>query len=241
MEGANTAKNESTQQIGYSPSVLFWIAEYTDGSVLCQFNPENGNETLFKQVDQTRLRSFGWYPVTRKLADLVKSSQLRVNPLLHIYRIKIGPGQTLIAPKQQKLHTIMAQLCLQCGYIWQFRDKPGELNYPHSDMKVVMHAHCDNPCAPSLHDESGHRYVTPQCPKCGAYTRLVCEKCGISRSKYVEGDGFVYRCAECQADLPDRTRAVTFEERHTTYFLGYEQDGRRVVMRIDENGNVEAG
>jgi hypothetical protein len=226
--------------LGYCPPVLFWIAEYTDGSVLCQFDPTTGRESLFKNVDQTRLRSFGWYPVSRKLADLVKSSQLRVNPLLHIYKISLSPGQHLIAHKQSKIHTVMAQVCLQCGYIWQFRDKPGELNYPYSDMKVEMHAHCDNPCPPSLHDKDGqHRYVTPQCPKCGAYTRLVCEKCLIARSKYANGEQFDFRCAQCQGDLPDRTRSVTFEERHTDYFLGYEEDGRRFIMKITENGDVE--
>jgi predicted RNA-binding Zn-ribbon protein involved in translation (DUF1610 family) len=90
-----------------------------------------------------------------------------------------------------------------------------------------------------MHDKDDHKYVTPQCPKCGAYTRLVCEKCNRSRSKYANGDQIEYRCAECQADLPDRTRRVEFEERHTQYFLGYAQDGRNFVMKINENGNVE--
>ena len=181
---------------GYCPPVLFWIAEYVDGSCLCQFDPDTGQEALFKHVDQTRLRSFGWYPVTRKLADLVKTPQLRVNPLLHTYRLELGPGQHLIAHKQQKIHCVSAQVCFNCGHIWQFREKPGELNYSYSDMKVEMT------------DKGGRRYVTPQCPKCSAYTHIVCEKCAISRSRYVDG----YRCAECQTNLPDQTRAVDFEE-----------------------------
>jgi hypothetical protein len=212
-----------------------------DGSVFCQFDPTTGRENLFKHIDQARLSRFGWYPVTRKLADLVKTPQLRVNPLLHHYRIEIGPGQSLIAHKQQKLHGVMAHLCLQCGYIWQFRSNPGELGYPYSDLKVEMHAHCDNPCPPRLHDKEGHKYVTPQCPKCGAFTRLVCEKCNVSRSKYATADPtqFKYRCAQCQGDLPDRTGAIEFEERHTQYFLGYEEAGKRFILKINENGDVE--
>ena len=221
------------------PPVLFWIAEYTDGSVFCQFDPTTGNENLFKHVDQTRLTRFGWYPVTRKLADLVKKPQLRVNPLLHFYRISLSPGQHLIGHKQVKIHGVDARLCLQCGFLWQFRSAPGELGYPYSDMRVEMFAHCENPCPPSQHTKNGHRYVAPQCPKCGAYTRLVCEKCNRSRSKYLKGDQIEYKCAGCQADLPDRVRAINFEERHATYFLGYEQDGRNFVMRINENGDVE--
>ena len=224
---------------GYCPPVLFWIAEYVDGSCLCQFDPDTGNEVLFKHVDQSRLRSFGWYPVTRKLADLVKTIQLRVNPLLHIYRLDLSPGQHLIAHKQQKIHTVAVHVCLNCGHIWQWRSTPGELNYPYSDRHAVMYAHCDNPCPPSIHDKNGHKYLAVQCPKCNAYTRIVCEKCGIPRSKYAKGDQFEFRCAECQAELPDQTRAVEFEERHTLYFLGYEQDERRFIMKINENGDVE--
>ena len=40
---------------------LFWIAEYQDGTALPQFDPDTGEEHLFKEVDQSKLKRFGWY------------------------------------------------------------------------------------------------------------------------------------------------------------------------------------
>jgi hypothetical protein len=61
--------------LGYRPLVYFWIAEYTDGSALPQFDPETGKENRFSDVDQQRLRRFGWYPFTLNLAKKVLETE----------------------------------------------------------------------------------------------------------------------------------------------------------------------
>jgi hypothetical protein len=57
--------------LGYRPLVYFWIAEYTDGSALPQFDPETGKENRFSEVDHPKLKRFGWYPFSLKLAQQI--------------------------------------------------------------------------------------------------------------------------------------------------------------------------
>jgi Zn ribbon nucleic-acid-binding protein len=216
-----------SERLHYNPPVFFWIAEYTDGSCLCQFDPKSGLEAKFKSIDQSRLRSFGWYPVSRKLADLVQRVRLRVNPMLHICKVELGPGKRLIAHRQEKIHQVSIHACLKCGFIWQFRNAPGDLAYPWSALAVTMQ------------DKKGRKIASAQCPKCQAYTENICSKCLIERTKYREGEGFTYRCKECARPLPNLIQHLSFEERHTEYFLGYAEEERRFIMKIDEGGNVE--
>jgi hypothetical protein len=90
-----------SQELGYNPPCFFWIAEYTDGTCLPQFDPEDGHENMFHQVNKERLRSFGWYPFTPELASKIKDTVVRVEPLLPCYRVVLKPGMRLIAHKQQ--------------------------------------------------------------------------------------------------------------------------------------------
>jgi hypothetical protein len=61
--------------LGYRPLVYFWIAEYTDGSALPQFDPETGKENKFSEVDQQKLKHFGWYPFSAKLAKRIMNTE----------------------------------------------------------------------------------------------------------------------------------------------------------------------
>ena len=108
-----------------------------------QFDPVDGHENLFKHVDQDRLRSFGWHPITHVLASKIKHMVVRVSdPPFPAYRVVLGPGRKLIAHRQEAIR--------------------------HTSGKVG-------------------------------------------------------------------------EDRWTKYFLGYEQEGQRHIIRIDEGGNVESG
>lgn len=61
----------------------------------------DGHENMFKDVDQKRLRSFGWYPFTPELAGKIKDTVVRVEPMLPYYRLMLREGMRLIAHKQQ--------------------------------------------------------------------------------------------------------------------------------------------
>jgi hypothetical protein len=219
----------ATTPLPYNPQVFFWIAEYIDGSIVSQFDLDDGQEILYKTVDQSRLRSLGWYPVTPKLASLVKDQVLRVVPFLPHYRVMLGPNRRPICHRQQHLHLVEAYLCLKCGCRWLVDDKPNMLGLSYS-RKIVEAV-----------DQAGSRYRSPVCPFCEAFTVYVCPNCKTSRSRPFMKPADPWICLECGQDLPDQTTLISFEERHTFYVLGYEEAGQKHTMRIDENGKVEMG
>jgi len=73
---------------------MFWIAKYTDGMALPQFDPDTGAENLFKEIDMARLCRFGWYPFTEKLHALVPNS---VCLPLSFITVEVKPGDKLMA------------------------------------------------------------------------------------------------------------------------------------------------
>jgi hypothetical protein len=85
--------------LGYRPLVYFWVAEYTDGSALPQFDPETGRENRFSEVNQLKLRRFGWYPFSLKLAQKILETEKTVvvptrNPS---YTVSVEEGEELVA------------------------------------------------------------------------------------------------------------------------------------------------
>jgi len=214
----------------YNPPVFFWIAHYEGGQCLPQFDPVDGHENLFRDIDQKQLVKFGWYPFTDDLRK-VMSINASVNPFLPRIELEIGAGQRLIAFREQKIHHGSAHLCLKCGCMWQQRDASQgatELELPISNKWF------------EAFDKSRRRYVAAVCPKCGSYTIHVCPNCQIERTKYADG----FRCAECKIPCPDMTRRIPLEKRLTTYVLGWQETlegrNRKILIRIDELGNVIA-
>ncbi|MFA5364704.1 MAG: hypothetical protein WC325_05925 [Candidatus Bathyarchaeia archaeon] len=85
--------------LGYRPLVYFWIAEYTDGSALPQFDPTTGKENRFSQVDQHRLVRFGYYPFSVELAQkILETEKLVVNPTVNQpIVVTLEPNDELVA------------------------------------------------------------------------------------------------------------------------------------------------
>lgn len=93
----------------YRPLVYFWIAEYTDGTALPQFDPQTGKENKFSEINQNKLKRFGWYPFTKKLAQkILENEKLKVTPTNNPpYTITTEKGNKLIAHRTNtiKLNT----------------------------------------------------------------------------------------------------------------------------------------
>lgn len=90
--------------------VYHWIAIYDDDQALPQFDPETGVENRFAEVDQARLKSFGWYPFTHQLAEKVNQQFQIHNTALHAepralpyYSVDLEPGQKLITYRRGHL------------------------------------------------------------------------------------------------------------------------------------------
>jgi len=96
--------------LGCRPLVYFWIAEYSDGSALPQFDPETGKENLFRDVEQLKLKRFGWYPFSTELAEKIfEASGLIVIPSNNSpYSVELKKGQKLVAHRANtiKLHSV---------------------------------------------------------------------------------------------------------------------------------------
>ena len=94
--------------LGYRPLVYFWIAEYTDGSALPQFDPETGRENKFSEIDQQMLCRFGWYPFTPKLAQKILETEgtVVVPTQNQSYAVAMEKGDRLVAYRTNtvKLH-----------------------------------------------------------------------------------------------------------------------------------------
>jgi hypothetical protein len=104
-----TKSKVNTKLLGYRPLVYFWIAEYDDGSALPQFDPETGRENRFSEVDQLKLRRFGWHPFSLKLAQKILETEKTVvvptgNPS---YTMTVETGDRLVAYRTNtiRLHT----------------------------------------------------------------------------------------------------------------------------------------
>ena len=95
--------------LGYRPLVYFWISEYTDGFALPQFDPETGRENKFSEVDHQKLKRFGWYPFSLKLAQkILTGKKIRVIPTRNrSYTVTVEKGDRLVAYRTNtiKLHT----------------------------------------------------------------------------------------------------------------------------------------
>jgi hypothetical protein len=85
--------------LGYRPLVYFWIAEYTDGSALPQFDPETGRENRFKEVDHRKLCRFGWHPFSLELAQkILKAEKMVVVPTGNpSYTVSVKEEDKLVA------------------------------------------------------------------------------------------------------------------------------------------------
>ena len=96
--------------LGYRPLVYFWIAEYNDGTALSQFDPETGKENLFKNIDQSRLKRFGWYPFNLDLAEKIYEaySLIVVPSSLPFHVVELKPNDRLVAKRENTLRYVLA-------------------------------------------------------------------------------------------------------------------------------------
>ena len=114
---------------------LFWIAEYQDGTALSQFDPDTGEEHLFKNVDQAKLKRFGWYAFPLELANKVACAAH--NPRLTSYTVDIPPGVALVAHRTTTITF-----------------KPSTLSIEHHEAEeyvLGLTCHCERSEATSMH------------------------------------------------------------------------------------------
>lgn len=206
----------------YNPPFLFWIAHYSDNTSLPQFDPEDGHENKFSDIDQSKLVRFGWYPFTAKLQKLVKPRVI-VNPLLSSYEIELKPSQRLICFRQNKITMGSFRVC-NCGMRWQQKSRTRAvfevdpltgLSRRQLSATEIQQAGLDSlglPISGLWHKvtaKSGRKYQSAICPSCGSYNEYICPQCRVEKSKY-------HLCIKCGSALQSgeclkcRERPVNF-------------------------------
>lgn len=215
----------------YNPPVYFWIAEYNDGQALPQFDVESGKENLFKDIDQSKLKRFGWYPFTLEFAEKIGEAGVvvRVLPLPH-HVLELKSNQRLIAKREQEIKNYSFHRCLKCGFTWQW----GEFKEPV--LPVSKEAHVDA----VVQNDKEVKYVSPICPSCGAFNVWICPDCKRLLSYNKERQLYCY--GGCGKVYPKAIVKERGSVRSTKYLLGWQETvmGRNVqsVMWIDEEGNA---
>lgn len=126
--------------------VYHWIAIYDDDQALPQFDPQTGVENRFKEVDHSKLKSFGWYPFTEALAEKVNRLFQKVSNTLRAaartlpyYTIDLEPGRDLITYRRGHL-TYVGEQKHEYVYLLGYGDKEGDCDimYIYEDGHVIM-------------------------------------------------------------------------------------------------------
>lgn len=197
--------------LDYRPPVYMWIAEYSGGSALPQFDPETGKENLFRDVDQSKLKRFGWYPFATELSAKIyeKTGAVTVPTSNSSYMIELKNGDKLVAKRENILITFNYHYCTECGFAWQFTKT--ELNVKVG-LQTSSKAFVEDISVRNEKRICIIKFVSPICPNCGYH--------------------------DCNAIPKDKKRILKFtgEKRETAYVLGVE--GKK-ILHIHEDGNVE--
>jgi len=112
--------------LNYRPLVYMWIAEYSDGFALPQFDPESGKENPFSAVDQSRLCRFGWYPFSvEMMRKILKADGISVIPTHNpIHTIELSKNNVLVAKRTNEVAIFHYRECGICSHRWQQTDAP---------------------------------------------------------------------------------------------------------------------
>lgn len=103
--------------MGSHPLKLFWIAFYDkpfgapDAETFPQFDPETGQENLFRDLEPTRVRSIGWFPFSVEFAERVAkapgSTTWPVPSFLPPYVVHLQEGQRPIVLRRNFIQTCL--------------------------------------------------------------------------------------------------------------------------------------
>ena len=201
------------------PLVYFWIAHYSNGMSLPQYDLNEFTENSFNLIEQDKLIKFGLYPFPRDLAEGIRKTEQTVVsiPFLPSYEVNLNNNKRIIYYRDIFISQEEYHLCRKCNKEFTF-DKT----------------------TPMIES----KYSSPICPNCGAHDIFVCKSCKHIHEKFE--DSKFGMCNKCSAHL-DRLKLTSGqfhrEKRWIVYFLGTQEliNGTNVksLLRISENGDCE--
>jgi hypothetical protein len=212
---------------------FMFIAFYSDNTCLPQFDLETGFNHLFKEIDQSKLIKFGWFPIPYELSKKL-GPQYYHDPKLPHYVLELKPNQRIIAFRTEAQHTFDFSHCLKCGFNWQWMPnrKDGEIGdsgLPHYGEKYCY----------SVINPKGKKIYEVICPKCGARNDLKCPDCDEWWNKI--DDKWTLQCPKCKKIDEKRVQQVGGFSIDCDWKLGWQEtlpDGsnKKVLMIIKPDG-----
>jgi len=122
------------------PLVFFWVVEYENGKALPQFDPENGFENRWANVDLKRVRRVGWYPFNFDLASKIKQATgQRVIPSDNpAYTISLKKGDKLILCRRNIIKFDLKDGIKREKTIYVLGKVAGKVFHIHEDGRVEV-------------------------------------------------------------------------------------------------------
>lgn len=151
---------------------FMWIAFYSDNTCLPQFDLDTGYNHLFKEIDQSKLIKFGWFPIPYELSKKLSTTYYH-DPKLPHFILSLKPNQRIIAFRTEAQHTFDFFHCTKCGFNWQWMpNKPdgsiGDSGLPRYGSEKFCY---------SVINQKGKKIFEVICPKCGVKNDLKCPDC----------------------------------------------------------------
>jgi hypothetical protein len=201
--------------------VYMWIAHYSDGTSLPQYDPYILSTHTFKEVNQDKLIKFGLYPFPLSLAKRLKEEKglnIKSNILLPKYEVDIDKNTRVIgALSTNYIQSTNYTYCPTCKK-WMNKNK----------FRII---------------DIGGKVKTHICLVCDTQSYWECKYCNKIYKHIKESKG--WKCHYCDRKVTGH-RIQFYEdsvvERWRTYKLGYQKTingiNHKVIMEISENGNV---
>jgi hypothetical protein len=214
------------------PLVYYWIAEYDDNTKLLQFDEKTYKENRFDSINIKKLKKFGLYPFSRKLAKGVTDNGNKCIsiPFLSKYEINFNKEDRPIYYRDIFISQEVYHVCKKCNKKFHFS---GEPRFSIKKVDKQLGIKRDEVCA--------------ICPHCGAKDYYKCKSCGRIYESF--NDASMGMCSVCGRAKGYLQRIVitsgshTKENRWIEYYIGKQFTTRgtniKFLMKVNENGDTE--
>jgi len=200
--------------------VYHWIAQYSDGMSLPQYDPNTFRENAFGDIDLNKVIKFGLYPFSKNLAIGVRRTGQSVVsvPILPIYEVNLDKNKRLIHYRDVYISQESYHLCNKCNK---------EFTYDTTIQKIDS------------------KYSSPICPNCGAHDLFVCKNkaCGKVHKRFEDAKFGMCECGSHLKRIRITSKQHFREMRWVDYYLGSQTtvNGTNIkfLMKISEKGDCE--